>query len=184
MLLENVQGYSIVGEYDNADELKRKVRSAHPDLIILDYRMPGGGSITALEYIKDILPETKVIALTGVRSGSLFRHLIDSQADGILLKDATGEELLESVHKVLSGEKVLSPTVRDKILKGKPDLTPREFQVLDMVVEGFSTKEIAERLSLTSKTVETHRYSLSHKLGVKNAVELVHYVRENGLLDS
>ena len=184
MLLESVEGYEIVAELDNADELKRKVRGLKPDLVILDYRMPGGGSITTLEYIKTILPKTKVISLTGVRSGNLFRHLIDSHADGIVLKDASGEELLEAVKNVLAGQQVLSPNIRDKLFKGKPDLTPREFQVLDMVVEGLSTNEIAERIGLSKKTVESHRYSLSHKLGVRNAVELVHYVREHGLLDS
>ena len=184
ILLESVDGYEIIAEFDGAEELRRKVRVLQPDLVILDYRMPGGGSITTLEYIKDTLPKTKVIALTGVRSGSLFRHLIDSHADGIVLKDASGEELLESIQSVLAGKQMFSATVRDKVFRGKPDLTPREFQVLDMVVEGLSTNEIAERLELTKKTVESHRYSLSHKLGVRNAVELVHYVRENGLLDS
>lgn len=184
LLLESVEGYEVVAEFNNADELQRKLRGLKVDLVILDHRMPGGGSIAALEYIKKVSLNTKVIVLTGVRSGSLFQYLIDSHADGIILKDASSEELLSAVIKVVSGEKVLSPSVQDSLLKGKPNLTPREFQVLNMVVEGLSTNEIAERLGLSNKTVESHRYSLSHKLGVKNAVELVHYVQEHGLLEN
>ncbi len=184
VLLESVNEYQVISEADNAEDLKTQVVELQPDLVIQDYRMPGGGTISTLEYIKKRYPKIKVIALTGVHSGSLFQQLLDSHADGVLLKEISAQELLTAVRNVLRGEKVFSSTVREQVFAGKPDLSPREFQVLDLVVEGLNNNEISERLNLSPKTIENHRYNLMNKLGVRNAVELMHYVRKNGLLDS
>ena len=183
-VLETVSGYEVVAEVGNAAELKAAVQQDQPDLVIQDYRMPGGGTVAVLEFIKQRYPEIKVIVLTGVNSGALFQQLLDSHADGIFLKEISAEEMLRSIKKVMSGQRVFSATVRDQVFSEKPDLTAREFQIMDLVVEGLNNSEISQRLSLSPKTIENHRYSLMKKLGLKNAVELMHYVRKNGLLDS
>ncbi len=184
VLLESDVNFNVIAQVDTAQALQETVVEFQPDLVIQDYRMPGGGSISTLEYIKRRYPHIKVVALTGVHSGSLFQQLLDSHADGVLLKDISAEELLACVHKVMNGEKVFSDTVREQVFAGKPGLSPREFQVLDLVVEGLNNNEIGGRLNLSPKTIENHRYNLMNKLGVRNAVELMHYVRKNGLLDS
>jgi DNA-binding NarL/FixJ family response regulator len=181
-LLESVNDYRVVAEVNTAQALKETLTHTSANLVLLDYRMPGGGALTTLKYIKKRYPDTQVIALTGVQSTSLFKQLMDSDADGVLLKEISAQELLQAVAKVMSGEKVYSKSVQEEVRGHKSDLSNREFQVLDLVVEGLSNNEISERLSLSAKTVENHRYNLMNKLGVRNAVELMHYARRNGLL--
>lgn len=184
VVLETVPGYEVVAEVGNAPDLKEAVARLQPDLVIQDYRMPGGGTVAVLEYIKQRYPEIKVIMLTGVDSGALFQQLLDSNADGVLLKEVSAEETLASIKKVMSGKRALSPSVSERALPGRPDLTTREFQIMELVVEGLNSTEISARLNLSAKTVENHRYSLMKKLGLKNTVELVHYVRQHGLLEN
>ena len=124
------------------------------------------------------------IVLTGVESGALFQQLYESHADGILLKEISAEEALDAIRRVMNGKRVFSSSVREHALPGQPELTPREFQVMELVVEGLNSTEIAERLNLSPKTVENHRFSLMKKRGLRNTVELVHYVRKQGLFES
>ncbi len=184
VVLETVPDYEVVAEVGNALDLKEAVSQLQPDLVIQDYRMPGGGTVAVLEYIKQRYPEIKVIMLTGVDSGALFQQLLDSNADGVLLKEISAEETLASIRKVMSGKRALSPSVSERALPGRPDLTTREFQIMELVVEGLNSAEISARLNLSAKTVENHRYSLMKKLDLKNTVELVHYVRKHGLLEN
>lgn len=184
VVLETVPEHEVVAEVGNAPDLKEAVTRLQPDLVIQDYRMPGGGTVAVLEYIKQRYPEIKVIVLTGVDSGALFQQLLDSRADGVLLKEMSAEETLEAIRKVKSGQRALSPTVRERAHSVMPELTAREFQIMELVVEGLNSMEISQRLNLSSKTVENHRYSLMKKLGLRNTVELVHYVRKHGLLEN
>lgn len=182
VVLETQPGHEVVAEVGDAQQLKAAVSELRPDLVIQDYRMPGGGAITTLEYIKRRFPRIKVIVVTGVESETLFQQLREARADGILLKEISAQETLESVRRVMDGKRVFSPSVQASILPERPSLTSREFQIAELVVEGLSSNEIAERLNLSSKTVENHRYNLMNKLGLRNTVELVHYVRKLGLL--
>ncbi|MEH6344871.1 MAG: response regulator transcription factor [Bermanella sp.] len=180
-LLEAVAGYTVVAEVDNAISLKETIKTVSADLVLLDYRMPGGGALTTLTEIKKKFPKTKVIALTGVDSSSLFKQLINSSADGVLHKEISADELLQAVSDVLKGKKAYSARVKEQAIDQKPILSNREYQVLDLVVEGLNNNEIGERLNLSAKTIENHRYNLMNKLEVRNVVELMHYARKNGL---
>ncbi len=184
IVLETVSDYEVVAEVGNAPDLKEAVARLQPDLVIQDYRMPGGGALAVLEHLKQCFPEIKVVVLTGVDSGALLQQLLDSRADGVLLKEASAEETLASIKQVLSGQRTISAGVRERTLDERTLLTAREFQIMELVVEGLNSTEISERLNLSPKTVENHRYSLMNKLGLKNPVELVNYVRKHGLLEN
>ncbi|WP_088329627.1 response regulator transcription factor [Lacimicrobium sp. SS2-24] len=182
LILSNTPAWQVIAEVDNAQDLLSTVKAEQPDLVMLDYRMPGGGSLSALEYIKKRYPEIKVIMLTGVQSRTLFMQIMACQADGVLLKEMSAEDLVKAVRGVLAGKKVTSAAVAEELGSQVPELTAREFQVLDLVLTGLNSNTIAERLNLSSKTVENHRYSVMQKLGVKNTVELMRYASRHGLL--
>jgi len=184
LLLETVPDYDVVAEFNDVSGLHEAVVEWQPDLVILDYNIPGGGSLAALETIKKRFLAIKVITLTGVQSGKLFKQLVAAKADGIFLKDMSAKTMLASVKKVLDGKQVFSEGVRHYISVANQELTGREFQIMDFIVAGLNSKEIADKLHLTIKTVENHRYNLMQKLGLKNPVELVHYAQKHGLLSS
>ena len=167
IMLETIPDYSVVAEVENASSLIDAVKKHSVDLVILDYNMPGGGSISALEHIKKRYETTKVISLTGVHSGQLFKQMFDAGADGIFMKEMSAKEMVRSIQKVLNGEKVFSDTVKEYMSDNTPKLTNREFQIMDLIVSGLSTNEIADKLSLSAKTVENHRYNLMQKLELK-----------------
>lgn len=182
LILSNEPTWQVVGEVENAEDLLNLVKAQQPNLVMMDYRMPGGGSLSALEYIKKRYSDIKVIMLTGVQSRTLFKQMTTCQADGILLKEMSGDELIKAVSRVLVGKRVTSESVAKELSNTAPELTAREFQVLDLVLTGLNSASIAERLNLSSKTIENHRYSLMQKLGVKNTIELMHYASRHGLL--
>ncbi len=184
LMLEGQADLSVVAEVDNADDLKQAVQEHQPDMVITDYRMPGGGSISAIDELRQLNTEMKIIVLTGVQSVSLYHQLLRSDVNGILLKNIGGKEMVEAINEVSDGKLFLSDYVKENLLSDQPELTLREFQVMDLVVEGLSSTEIAEKLNLSPKTVENYRCNLIQKVGVRNSVELVHYVRAQGLLDS
>ena len=184
IMLETMPDFQVVAEVDSADGLLDAVKQHSVGLVILDYNMPGGGAISALEHIKKRYEHTKVISLTGVHSGHLFKQMLNAGADGIFMKEMSAQDMLSSIQKVLNGEKVYSETVKEYLKNEQPKLTNREFQIMDLIVSGLSTAEIAERLSLSAKTVENHRYNLMQKLELKNSVELTLYAQKQGLLSN
>lgn len=183
-LLENQSDYRIVAEVESAAALMAAVAQALPDLVILDYRMPGMGALAAVDYLKRRHADLKILMLTGIQSSTVLQQLADSRVDGVVLKDASGDELLRSVRAVLRGERVLSPSLEPYLSGPHQGLSQREFQVLELICAGHSNQEIAERLALSAKTVENHRYKAMQKLDVKNTAGLIKYARKNGLFES
>jgi DNA-binding NarL/FixJ family response regulator len=181
-LLELEDTHQIVDEVDNTEALLESVQTHQPDLVIQDYRMPNGGAISVINTIKEQFPGIKLIMLTGVQSGDLYLQLIKSKADGILLKDVSAEFLLQAIDDVQKGERVFSPAVAELLKSKDMKLTSREFQVLEYVVEGLNNSEISDKLYLTSRTVENHRFNLMKKLNVHNVAELIKVVRDQGIL--
>ena len=182
-LLLEAEGHEIIAELESAEALISKVQEVTVDLVLLDYRIPGGGSITALEYIKKRYEKIKVFVLTGVTSGNLYKALISSHADGVLMKMGSADELLAAIDSMNSGERYISKMVLEKISHEGAELTSRELQVLDLIFEGLNNSKIAERLTISNKTVDKHRTSLMRKLDVSNVVELMHVARQQGYLD-
>lgn len=183
-ILEAVPEYEVIAEVGDTDTLIEAVEGIYTDLVFLDYHMPGGGAIPALQTIKKKFPGIKVIFLTGSGSGSLLNQLLQTAADGILLKGISGDYLLDAVERILKGEKVLSPSIKERAENDPLSLTPREFHVLDLIVAGLANGQIASRLGVATKTVENHRFNLMHKLDVRNVAELVRFAHIKGLVNS
>ncbi len=182
--LDTVPRYTVISEFDNVEDLRQGLQQQLPDLLIMDYRMPGGGSLATLKYVKKRYESLKVIMLTGVNVSSVFQQFLEYKADGILIKDMNGAQMMKAVAAVESGEQVIAPAVEEYLRGEQPQLSSREYQVMELVLEGLSNAEMADRLNISIKTVGNHRFNLLQKLNLKNSVELTRYAIKNGFIDA
>ncbi|MEM7361297.1 MAG: response regulator transcription factor [Pseudomonadota bacterium] len=183
-MLETVPGFRVIRQVDTAADLKNVVSEQQPDLVIMDYRMPGGGALETFQFIKKRFTEIKIILLTGIDVSSLFQQFVELDADGVLIKDASSDDLLASITGVVAGRKVIAPAIEKQLSNSDTQLTSREFQIMEQILQGHNNTVIAKNLSLSIRTVGNHRFNLMQKLGLKNSVELMHYAINNGLIGS
>ena len=177
LLLQQQNDYHVVAEAASLDQVQGLLQQHQIDLMILDYNMPGGESSAVLAYAKHRYTDLKVIGLTGSASGINLKQLQDAKADGVLLKDCSGAELLNTIVQVMAGNVMVSEAVQQQIDSFSSDLTARELQIVQLVYQGLSPNEMAAQLNLSSKTVDKHRENLMRKLDVSNVVQLIHKVR-------
>ena len=177
LLLLQQGGFHVVAEAASLDLVQPLLQQHQIDLMILDYHMPGGESSAVLSYSKQRYPTLKVIALTGSASGISLKQLQDAKADGVLLKDCSGPELLDTIAQVMAGRVLVSAAVQKQIDSCNSELTARELQTVQMIYQGLSTAEMATQLNLSPKTMDKHRENLMRKLEVSNVVQLIHKVR-------
>jgi DNA-binding NarL/FixJ family response regulator len=166
-------GYTVVAEAGDAGTLRELVREHAPDLVILDYHMPGNDSAAVLAYLKQRYPDLKVVMLTAAQSGTLLKQLADAGADGVLLKEGSATLLLDALRRIFAGERIIAKGATERISEANVALTAREFQVLHLICAGDASAAIAERLSLSPRTVEKHRENLFRKLDVNNVARLI-----------
>jgi DNA-binding NarL/FixJ family response regulator len=193
-LLVQDPNLEVVGEADNGRDAVRAVGQFSPNLVLMDLTMPGMNGIEAVTQIKQRYPEVRVLVMTLHKTEEFIHASLKAGADGYILKDATHDELRVAIRSVLAGKTYLSMDVSGKVVSGylgggksaSPSvydtLTQREREVLKLVAEGKSNKDVAEFLSLSVKTVEKHRSNLMAKLNVHNASGLTAYAIEKGLL--
>jgi DNA-binding NarL/FixJ family response regulator len=166
-----------------------------PDLVMIDLSMPRMDGLSAIKEIKRQSPETKILTLTIHDSDDYILECFKAGVAGYCLKDSSQDELLKAVYVVLSGKTYISPGITDKVMQGylegkktlKPEtswdmLTQREREVLKLVGEGHTSKEVAEFLCISPKTVERHRANIMSKLDLHNVSELTTYAIEKGLI--
>lgn len=182
LLLATLPGFEVVAETSDAASLKALVASHQPGLVIMDYNMPGGEAGAVLAYLKQRHAGLRVIVLTAERAGALLAHLASVGADGILLKEGSGSEMIAAIRRIVEGERYLPENVRARIAEAQVQLTARELQVLKLVCAGWANSAIAEQFSLSPRTVDKHRENILRKLGVSNVVQLINKAREQGLL--
>jgi len=192
-LLEERSDMQVVGEAENGREAVRLASELSPDLVIMDVTMPDLNGIDATRIITSGSNNTKVIALSMYSDKQFVQGMIQAGASGYLLKDCAFEELVSAIQAVIQGDTYLSPgiagiVVQDYLNKLTTDrssadtvLTNREREVLQLIAEGNSTKEIAARLTVSVKTVETHRRQIMEKLGIFSIAELTKYAIREGL---
>jgi two-component system response regulator NreC len=171
----------LVGEAENGKELLEIVAKTQPDLVLTDIKMPLLSGLDALKEIKEKNPEIKVVILTMHEESEYIKRAISSGADGYLSKNIEQQELERAIKTVFNGAKYFSASVNAILLTQlseqhvieQTDISPRENEVLQLVAQGLSTKQIAAQLDISNRTVETHRINLLKKLKANNTAELI-----------
>lgn len=184
----------VVGEASSGEELMGFLETAEVDLIILDISMPGIGGMGTIKMVKGKYPWIRILMLTMYKSKQYFYDAMSAGADGYLMKDDSDHELLVAIEKVLSGKSYISPFMTEDFTddvismyrngKRSPlqELTRRENEILQLVVKGLTSKQMAEHLNLSQRTVDHHRSNLLRKFKIRNSVEMVNYAVRNGFV--
>jgi two-component system response regulator NreC len=187
-LLED-EGIEVVAEAGDVDTARRYVRGHRPDVLVLDLNMPGSPSLEAIPWIRHESPETQIVVLTMQNEPAYARQALSAGALGYVLKESADAELVEAVHAAVAGESYLNPRLGAKVAAepppGPPDgLSEREVEVLRMIAFGHTNAQIAEKLYLSVRTVETHRAHIQQKLRLSDRSELVRYALEHRLVST
>ncbi len=185
-LLEDETDITVVGEAGDGSEAVRLTKQLKPTVVVMDCAMPGTSGLIATRKILETMPEQAILMLSMHSEETLVRQALEAGARGYVLKNAVDLELAAAIRKVAEGQQVLDPQVaRRASLKGERNggLTPRELEILQLIVDGKSNKEIADQLSLSVNTVAVHRANIMDTLGIHKAAELVVYAIRNGLVN-
>jgi DNA-binding NarL/FixJ family response regulator len=190
-LLEYIKGVEVVAEAAEANAALELARVLRPDVVIMDIAMPGMNGLEATDLLKQEMPEIRVIILSMHHTKEYVLRALKVGASAYLLKDSAAVELGLAIEAVRRGDTYLSPAVSKQLIehslqqdskKLEPVLTPRQSEVLLLVANGHSTKEIAHRLKVNVKTVETHRTQLMERLSINDIAGLVRYAIRIGLI--
>ena len=191
MLLERQADIQVIGEASDGAEARDMVIREKPDLAILDVKMPKLTGLQATREIREQVPEVSVLILSMYDDDRYLFEALKAGASGYVLKAQADADLMAAVRAVEKGEPFLTPAAQRALIKDvlgegaerSDDLTPREQEVVKLVAEAHTNKEIAEILHLSEKTVENHRSNAMRKLGMRDRVELVRYAIRKGLID-
>jgi DNA-binding NarL/FixJ family response regulator len=191
-LIDEQLNMEVVGEAENGIEAWQKTKELEPDIVLMDINMPRLNGAEATVKIRELCPNVKVIALTGHRASAYLTEVLNAGASGYVLKQAAIDELIDAIQIVAKGGTYIDRASRDSILnapldhkvykgefQGKP-LSQREIQILSLVANGYTNKEIANELAISVKTVETHKTNSMQKLELKSRAEIVDYARFRG----
>jgi len=182
-ILEDDPEIVVSGEAGDGAEAVRVAQELHPTVVVMDYALPGMSGVLATRRILEQSPRTGVLMLSMHSEETCVRHAFDAGARGYLLKNAMDLELVSAVKRVAAGETVLDEHLagREQV-QPKGRLTTRELEILQLIAEGQSNKEIAAELGLSVNTVAVHRANIMDELGIHKTAELVAYAIRNGLV--
>jgi two-component system response regulator NreC len=191
MVLESEEDIEVVAEAGDTASAARYVLGHKPTVLVLDLNMPGGSSLGAIPAIRESSPETSVVMLTMQSDEAFAREALGAGASGYVVKHAAASELVDAIRAVVAGQTYVNPQMGAKLAStpaksnSAPDgLTTREVEVLGLLADGLMNPEIAEKLVLSVRTVETHRANIQRKTDAKTRAELIAYARENGLVSA
>ncbi len=195
LILQNQGSIEVIGEAADGAEAIEAARALKPDVVLMDVSMPGMDGLRAARQIKQECPQTQVLMLTMHESDDYFFHSLSAGASGYVLKEAASADLVAAIQSVAQGQVFLYPSVASKLVTdylsraGTPEardqyqrLTAREQEILLLIGEGRSDKEIARQLAISSNTVQSHRWNIMEKLDLHNRAELIKYAIRRGLI--
>jgi DNA-binding NarL/FixJ family response regulator len=185
-MIEDEPDMEVVGEAGNGEESVKLARQLRPQVVVMDCALPGMNGLQATREILDAAPETAVLMLSMHTENTWVRQAVEAGAKGYILKNALDLELGAAIRKVAAGGTVFDPEVEQRsVLRGERNgaLTHRELEVLQMIVDGKSNKEIASALDLSANTVAVHRANIMNTLGIHKTAELVVYAIRAGLVN-
>ncbi len=195
MLLQSEPDLIVVAEAENGREAVARAKETRPDLAILDISMPDLGGLEATKLIKSESPKTQVLILTMHENDEYFFRALEAGASGYVLKKAATQDLIVAARAVARGEAFLYPSVAKKLITdyihrvqpgtqggGYASLSDREREILLLLAEGLSNQKIADRLSITQSTLQTHRAHILEKLGLRTTADLIKYAVQHGLV--
>jgi len=194
-VLHSRRGWRVVGEAANGREAVEKAIKLKPDVAIMDISMPELDGVEVVRQTREAVPDTKILVLTMHESDQMVQRALDAGAHGYILKSDLTECLAKAVEAVSEGKRFLTPKVSEIVLEGflKPRsqhrqgeragarTTPREIEIIRLLAQGKSNKEIAAELGIAVRTVETHRAKIMLKLSLHSLVELIHYAMRHGI---
>lgn len=190
MVLEAQPDMTVVAEAGDGDDAVRYALGHKPTILVLDLNMPNVSGLDAIPKIQKASPETKIIVLTMQAEPAFARQALQSGAGGYVVKQSAASELVGAIRSVLAGDTYINPSLGARLAAEPPDtgppddLTPRETEILGLLALGYTNPEIADRLVLSVRTVETHRANIQRKTGASTRAELVAYAVDNGLMPS
>lgn len=193
-LLSAEPDLEVVGEIADGQQVFHLAGELHPDVVLLDISMPGLSGIEITRRLKESRPEMRVLILTFHEDESLLQEAIRAGAAGYIVKRAAESELIDAIRAVWRGDLYVHPIMTRALLKDLSpapispqtpgeSLTPREIEVLRLIAQGYTNRQTAEALSISVRTVESHRGNLMDKLNLHSRVGLVRYAKEHGLIE-
>ncbi|MDT8411768.1 MAG: response regulator transcription factor [Vicingaceae bacterium] len=192
MLFKNDKNVKVVAEAKDGEDALKEIKRTKPDVVITDISMPNMNGIQFTAKVKETHPEVKVLVLSMHDDDDYILDALDAGAMGYLTKDTSEEEIIKAIHSVANEQMYYSSSissilakkllVKSKVLDTTERLTERELEVLDLIVNGFSNKEIASKLFVSKRTIDNHRTNIMKKIDAKNTADIVRIAYQNNLV--
>ncbi len=187
-IINSNKNYSVVSQLTNGLDAIEYVKNNDVHIVIMDINMPGIDGIVATKEIKKIVPGIKIIGLSMLGDYGTIHKMLESGADGYLLKNISGDELFTALAQILNGKTYLNAELQQLLLKGMrdqksiPQLTKKEKEVLNLIAAGHTNKEIASKMEIGEETIKSHRKNIMHKFDIHNTAELVRFAIDHQLV--
>ena len=188
-LLKDAPNIQVVGLAENEEDAFSMAHAYKPDVVLMDINLGEGSGFTVTEKINDSMPKTRVIWLSPHDDITYVKKFLSIGAKGYLTKNTNKTELIEAIHGVYKGETIIGSDIKDRYFTSllnvksgdtKKELTMKEIEIVKLISKGFTSKEIAEKLFISHRTVETHRHNILKKLDMPNAAQLSSWAKEKG----
>lgn len=196
LLLKTAPDIEVIGEAGNGHQSVRETRRLLPDVVLMDLSMPLLNGVEAARQIVKEFPLAKVLILSAYHDDQYVQHAVKAGAVGYLVKETAGNDLLRAIHEIAAGNAFFSPSIAKRLLKQPQEdflnnlikkvvkLSSRQMEILQLIAEGYSTKQMGGLLCLSAKTVEKHRQGLMTRLDIHNVANLTRYAVSNGVVPS